>query len=322
MIRDNFKFTAIIFENFSHEIDKIMQIGDSIQIYPNNPIEFPEHWKQTLGEFDSESITNSNLCIVKTMSSDKLGVLDEENKSLTEDIELLTRSIWLYNVPFYREAFRISGSRENGKYSIRQFGKITCYKRNTYYPSYCFNEQDFINCNTLANTLTSIYSSVEYNRFKRGLFAFIKAISEADFEFRFHQFVRAIEALLIPEINKTTKQFKERCQTFIYTNGETTNFLEEVYKIRCVIEHLNDIESAIKKLHKGTLLDHLQLRVRQVEFLARNTYKYILTNQDVLKIFINDDRIRSFWNTDENERRKIWTNLINIKNMENGVFEL
>ena len=174
---------------------------------------------------------------------------------------------------------------ENGDYSIRQFGNISYYKRFINYSSHCFTKQDFINCNKIAKTLTALNSSNEYQRFKRGLFAFLKAMSEKNGEFRFHQFVRAIEALLIPDIGKTKKQFKQRCQTFIYPDNDIINFLEEVYDIRCEVEHLNSIDLAIKKFNKDNLHDHLQLRIRQVEYLARDTYRYILTNQEILNIF-------------------------------------
>lgn len=322
MLDDNYKFSAITFEKFNHNIIDEFQIEDLLQISPNNPVDFPNHWADWLGTLESKSIISANLSITKKQRSQRLGILDNENKQLTRFIESYTHSLWIYDVPYYKAAYVFSGSKENGEFSIRQIYKENRYFKNTYLPSHSYTKTDFIKCKEMADTLLTLSSNDEFSRFKRGLFAFFKAIGERNGEFRFHQFIRALEALIIPEIGKTKRQFINRCRTFIKCDQDTDRFLEEIYDIRSDIEHLHSLRSSIQKFHKNQAEDYLQLRSRQIEHLARDTYKFILNNQDILEIFRNDESINSYWHTSDNDRSQAWNNKVDIKKYAQGVFEL
>ncbi|MEK0338455.1 MAG: hypothetical protein QQN41_13585, partial [Nitrosopumilus sp.] len=101
MLDDNYKFSAITFEKFNHNIIDEFQIEDLLQISPNNPVDFPNHWADWLGTLESKSIISANLSITKKQRSQRLGILDNENKQLTRFIESYTHSLWIYDVPYY-----------------------------------------------------------------------------------------------------------------------------------------------------------------------------------------------------------------------------
>src|SRR5207249_7679539 len=64
---------------------------------------------------------------------------------------------------------------------------------------------------------------------------------------RLHQFVRAVEALVKPEPEKTRNQFAHRIsQTFTLANDETRAILLQLFDLRSYVEHMHWVIDALE----------------------------------------------------------------------------
>ena len=125
--------------------------------------------------------------------------------------------------------------------------------------------------------------------------SFLKGCGEYYMDFRLPLIVRSIEALIMPDKGKTTKQFKLRASKWWPKDTEDELFNEraidalgEIYEIRCALDHLHGLKKGIA--------EKAMLRSRQCERLARIAYQDILLNEDKLKKFESDDTIKKYWN--------------------------
>ncbi|MBU6482073.1 MAG: hypothetical protein KGS09_16175 [Nitrospirae bacterium] len=137
----------------------------------------------------------------------------------------------------------------------------------------------------VADGLAAIYGSANYDRLKRGLRALIRGMKERNAEDRLHEFVRALEALIKPEISKTKRQFVHRCQTFAVASQDSKNILDECYEIQNTVEHMHPWENALlRRAPKDRQSIALQ-RLRQIESLALTVYQRINTSAQHAAIF-------------------------------------
>jgi hypothetical protein len=175
-----------------------------------------------------------------------------------------------------------------------------------------FNEPICRTAKTFEEGYVAIEKSTAYERVKRGMSALVRAISEPTLEERIHQYARALEALVKPEISKSTSQFTHRCQTFALAGMEAKQILDECYKIRSAVEHMKLVDDALT----GYSSDKRQLiasqRLRQIEGLAFSVHLKLATSQSHARLFETDTLIDEFWSKRDDECRSAWGNPLNI----------
>ena len=86
----------------------------------------------------------------------------------------------------------------------------------------------------------------------RGLNTLFKGLKEKTSQDRLHQFVRSLEALILPDKGNTNKQFVYRCQTFARAGDDTHNLLLEAYAMRSDTEHLNPWDKSVMETIRQT----------------------------------------------------------------------
>ena len=85
----------------------------------------------------------------------------------------------------------------------------------------------------------------QFRRVVRGLVTLFNGLRETGQD-RLHQFVRSLEALILPDIGRTEKQFVHRCQTFARAGDDTRDLLVEAFAMRSDTEHLNPWDEAVQ----------------------------------------------------------------------------
>ena len=148
-----------------------------------------------------------------------------------------------------------------------------------------------------------------YNDFKRlkwGWRVLMDGLQKEHGEERIHQFVRSLEALILPEIGNTKRQFTHRCQTFAKASPNTPQILEEAFDLRSMAEHLNDWEQALGTHPKNDREVIALHRTRQMEQLASFAYSRILENDAVRSHFINETKQEEFWRLLDDARKNVW----------------
>ena len=94
------------------------------------------------------------------------------------------------------------------------------------------------------------------------------------------------------------------------------NFLNESYDLRSLVEHMHPWSASLPIVTKGDPNAVADLRVRQVEVVARETYLKILTNPLILEIFKDDSSIESFWLKSSMEREAVWDSSVKVSVIE------
>ena len=151
----------------------------------------------------------------------------------------------------------------------------------------------------------------EFRRVIRGLKTLFKGLQEKGPD-RLHQFVRSIEALILPVVGKTQKQFVNRSQTFARPGDETQAVLREVFDMRSGTEHLHPWDKAVRKYPAEEREDVCWQRTRQIERLACDAYSRLLRNSMLRSYFRTDTKIEDFWKLRANQRSAIWGKPLDI----------
>jgi hypothetical protein len=156
--------------------------------------------------------------------------------------------------------------------------------------------------------LEEIHSDTgDFVRLRRGLNVLFDGLRQDQGEERLHQFVRALEALILPDIGDTKRQFVHRSQTFAKPCERSKTILAEAFDLRSKAEHVNDWESALGSYDSAQREYVAFQRTWQMEKLVRFAYARIMTDKHVRAQFRNDTAISSFWKqNNERARLKIW----------------
>lgn len=157
--------------------------------------------------------------------------------------------------------------------------------------------------------LHTIYAHQEgpaYLKLRKGFSTFLDAIKQGAVHERLHQFVRAIEAVIRPRQGDGTRNFKFRCQFFAGRKPADAELLEEIYELRCAVEHLNPMSDKLSTYPLGEHDNLKRLRAYQAELLAGFVYRKILTNPDILPTFRDEQTIADLWIRPAGELIDFW----------------
>lgn len=219
----------------------------------------------------------------------------------------------LSSIVYYREASAVQGSMENGRVDIRQMIRLDPFYLSTKAPQIPVTLDRLVEATEMANVWREMVKSGKYERFIRGGVILRDAYKHRFGQERIHQFARVVEALIKPEKYGTTKQFKKRPQTFGVKTTAFEQILWESYEMRCDVEHVHAGDRYLREHYGEDDIERIAaLRVRQMEVLARESYRRILTSAEVRAHFETEASLDAFWAMDENDRRQIWGEPINV----------
>jgi hypothetical protein len=130
---------------------------------------------------------------------------------------------------------------------------------------------------------------------------------------RLHQFVRAVEALIKPEIAKTKAHFAHRIsQTFTLANDETRDTLLQLFNLRSYVEHMHSVLDALQG-DEPTRIATVNRRTRQSDMLARTALLRVLDSDDLFAAFRTDADIDAFWQMTDAQRVALWGPRLDIR---------
>lgn len=302
------KFACIAFDNIAMDdaMPEAIDLGDGIWVLRVPPVTFDKTWQQWLGSIRSEELAGSNLFLVAKQHSDRPSILDDENQALLKKVDRLFYGILLQGIPEYRNAYRFTGANVGGTHQVRNFGTLNRYfrtegsKKPKVGPALCKLAK------VAMDGLVAVEIDPEFKRLKRGIAALLRGIRERYAEDRIHEFVRALEALIKPQIAKTTRQFIHRCQIFAMANAANAKVLQECYDLRNKVEHMHPFEEALATYPKAQREKVALRRSRQIEALALAVYLKIATSQSHARIFRTDPDIDAFWGKPNGQRVSAW----------------
>lgn len=159
----------------------------------------------------------------------------------------------------------------------------------------------------------------EFRRVIRGLNTLSSGLREHMGQERLHQFVRSLEALILPDIGNTRNQFAHRCQTFTRASNDARATLLEVFDMRSNTENLHEWDKAVQKYPLDQREDVCWQRTRQIEHLAANAYSRLLRDAALREHFRTNDTIAAFWKMQDAQRQSLWGQPLDITAFSGGI---
>ena len=307
------KFSVIALERATTKLPDTVELAPGLAVAPTAPVEFDGLWPKWLGTIRAEAVAKANLVIVATMDSNNPRLMDAEDQGLETRVWWLFRSLLFVGVPHYDEGLLFHGANIEGIPTIRSVADL-----DPYLPAYegkplWVSATDVGKAYDIYCVLSCVWNNrAKYQRLKRGITAFLKGLSEDEADYRIHQCCRAIEALILPEPQKTTAQFIERSQTFVTARG-VSQVLHDIYQLRCHVEHLHGFDSFYLEKTAQEREALFALRARQAEAIARAAYQRILLDPAMIAFFEDEDSIASFWKHTCAQRKKMWGKPTNME---------
>lgn len=312
------KFSCLAFTDFSlaEEFPAELKLDEGAWALRTLPVDIEAHWKEWLGSLRIEELKESNIVLCATSPSPNPQVLDDENKELTQHLYYITFGLLLQQVPEYDKGYTLSGANVGGEVQIRQYGELNEYSPSYGMPVFHVGVAELIRALSLANQLDRIYrAGGDWLRLREGLRILFQGSEEKSWGDRLHQFVRALEALIKPEVGASRTQFAHRAQTFAIANPEARDTLLQIFDIRSKVEHVHSPLDALD----GTEEERNRLgvrRTRQVDFLSRFALTHVLESEVLLDVFRTDESIEEFWRRLDHERVQAWGERMNLADVQ------
>jgi hypothetical protein len=266
-----------------------------------------EHWQTWLGSITVDELREANLIIYTTMASSRPEILDDENAALVKILDYVLFGLVLQGIPVYYRGYSMNGANVGGEINVRQFSNLKGYE-----PSYEIAEfrpgvDELRRAGPLSARLQRVNEGgADWARLRRGVNALLRGSRMDDGTERLHQFVRALEALIKPDIGNTRRQFAHRIdQTFTVANAETRDALNQIFDLRSRIEHVHDPLDVLEG-SRDSRIATANRRTRQVDVLARFALTRVVENDQLFEMFKTDAGIEAFWALPDAARAAAW----------------
>lgn len=224
---DNEKFSLIAIDDCFSDIEEAVELADGTWVLPKMPADVGDTWAKWIGTIRLERLTDANLILVRRITSEKPEILDGEHMELYQQVFDIWNVLQLSGIVYYADASALQGSFENGQANIRQMVHLDQFYFTNKSPQYPVTLDRLKEATEMAAVWRDMVDSKKYDRFLRGGVILRQGMTEQYGQERIHQFARAIEALIKPAKSGTTKQFKNRPQTFGVSDGvDVTGFTD------------------------------------------------------------------------------------------------
>lgn len=284
-----------------------VQLSDGTWVLPKLPTSIDEQWIRWIGELRAERLKNADMILLRREPSKEKANLGTQHAGMYQRVMNTFWLLQLSGVVLHQGCAFAQGSFVSGQVNISQMGEGGDYLFSEGAPKLPVTAERLEEAAQMAVVLEAMIASETHGRFIRGIAAFRDGLEHQWGQNRLHQFVRSIEALIKPKKFGVTDQFKERGQILGIQSADSKTMLAECYEMRCEVEHVREYNGYLKGIYgeDGWLAVGI-LRTRQIEALASESYRRILTSATIRAHFESDDTLEAFWALSPNEQRKIW----------------
>ncbi len=305
----NQKFGLLAIENVYADLPKAdFRLADGTWVLQRIPVEIEAHWVEWIGTIRAGKMLQGNVVLLKSLDSASPEIAgDDEQIAITNQLTKLFYVLQLENVLEYEGADLLAGGVVAGAPMVRSISTLPKFLPSRGYSRVSITEERFRRALDLRSGLEQIERQTpKFARFIRGLNILMAGLREQSGQERLHQFVRSLEALIIPDTGKTRRQFVHRCQTFATAAPQIAAALAEAFDMRSDAEHLHDWNRALGSHSAAERENIALLRTRQMERLAAFSYERIIGNSSVWSHFDTDDSQSAFWSLSEAARILVW----------------
>ena len=282
------------------------RIAPNLRVLTDTTFDVPPEWRGWLGSIRADQVEGSNLFLVSKLESTTPGVLDGENQSLQQRVKNFYVGLLLSAMfsPSHKPVM-LTGARQEGVLGIRRQTDLDIPAPQVFRPYPPVVADDIHLAAQLAQQLDAMQpdaAPVHLLRLLRTLQIYVRTRAIREPLDRIHQYCRCIDGLILPDIGKTTRQFKSRTQLFIGLTHH--DLMGELYDIRSNVEHLHE-NRYLETFERKIRLD-LVSKEAIVEYVARSALARIIGNDALWAHFGNTVALEAFWSLSPDERSNIW----------------
>lgn len=308
------KFALLTASNIYADIPhSAFRLSDDTWVMPGVPVSDLGVWKEWVGSIPMERLGRANLVLFVEVPSDNPEILDAVHQRLGDDLIRLFYVLHLKSgIECSEGADLLCGSSEQGVPRIRQMSQLPTFFQSKGYVRAPITQEWLEAALAQRSGVTAMEADkAEFRRVIRGLNTLFNGLKERGQD-RLHQFVRSLEALILPDIGSTKNQFAHRCQTFARAGNDTRVLLKEAFDMRSDTEHLHEWDRAVQRYPAGQREDVCWHRTRQIEQLACAAYSRLLRDATLRQHFRTEAATAAFWKLPDDKRRVLWGTPLDI----------
>lgn len=303
---ENEKFSLLAVNHCYSYVKEETQLSDGTWVLPKMPTGVGDTWASWIGTIRLERLTGANFILVRRAPSTNPQILDGEHDDLFQEVMTLFWLLQLSGIVQGGSREALQGSFEHGETNVRQMVQVDEYYPTTGQPKYPVTLDRLEEAVKMSDVWRALQKAKTHGRFRRGARILRDGFEDYFGQERLRDFVRSIEALIRPDPGKTTKQFKVRPLTLGVKSKAAEEILYDAYQMRCDVEHVHPSDRYLQKYPQDQREGVAVMRTRQMETLARESYRRILLDADIRAHFETDDKLNDFWALPYDEQRKIW----------------
>ncbi len=302
------KFACIALDNAGVDrgLRDPIDCGDGIWAIFEPPFALDDAWRQWLGSIQAEHLTRSSLVCFAHQASANPAVLDNENKQLEQRALSLFYALFLVDVFHHDGGLILSGANVDGRAGVRSVSQLEPHYRPNGVSTVRIDRAFLLKAACVAMGIRAVHGGGQHERLRRGFHAWVRAVQELYGDERLHQFVRATEALVKPQIGRSRRQFVHRSQLFSGNTRNSVALLEELYELRNNAEHLHRLDHVLASNRENERERIALRRAYQAQLLASHVYERIFSDQQLQRLFATDAGIDAFWATPWPQQVQTW----------------
>jgi hypothetical protein len=316
VLGDNEKFALIALDECYHDLNEEAELSDGTWFLPKMPVPMDEWWVRQIGEMRAEQLTRANFVLIRRVESGEPDTLGGEHTALEDYLAGLFAMLQLTRIVSCDHGHSILGNRTHDRISIRQMGQLEKLYVGLKAPQYPVTRARLDEAVAMADVWRGLLRSRTHARLIRGTVVLRDGFLSFHGQERIQFFMRALEALLFPRQRKTAPDIKHRGQSLGIRSKAAEKMLYEAYQMRCDSEHMHAVDRKLREEYPTANDEELDevatVRVRQMESLARESYRRIMTNPTIRDHFATDASIEAYWALQEHERLAIWGEGIDV----------
>lgn len=305
---DGYKFALVAVTQCRTDVRGEIDLGYGTTALPRIVDVLDPTWRSWLGESGTGEIERANLVLFRSRNSNTPRILDGENDDLVQEVTDVWAVLQFSGIVERQTVTWLTGTVEAGRLNFRQVGHARPFFTSTASAPTVATTNRLRAADGHAHEWSTILASRRYKRIIRGANVLMGGLQEYYGQERLHQFVRSLEALILPQVGSTQRQFVHRCQTFTIANQDHAMILNDMFAMRSAVEHLHESASALEQQYadEQQRMRIAERRTRQAEALATWSYRRLLDNATLRAEFETDVTIAAFWQRPDHERKAIW----------------
>lgn len=302
-----FAILAVKTSSLPDRRDGMVELDGVVRVLFRTPIPAPELLNRWFGSLRARQFEESNLVVVASEQSERLGVLDDQTIRLEGRAKEVLVGLLLEGGPFgFRGGVLLSGELRGGELEVRQMTNVETISRVAGSRAFPLSDAMIQDAGRVATILRDRVMAGGFRRLRAGFASWHAAVLEGFPGERLHGFVRSLDGVMILPKSGGRRTFRQRGQLLLGRSSSNEQLLDEIYELRNTISHLNDFEDALHAYPQEGRNVTALLRSFQAELLATDVYRRILSTDELLEKMRDDDAIKVLWELDESELRRLW----------------